>query len=130
MQAGPWRAPAWWTGPRAEVAMNRSILLASATALVVALPCSADPPRFVTKDKFSCKDIADAVNYYVGIGETKAVQEMRAVTDDADPLDPKCIRVCMLCRILFEPRGKEPLRAPLLGMLDLPTNAMPNRGWP
>jgi hypothetical protein len=64
--------------------MKRMILVAS-LSLVCSLPCLADPPRFVTEEDFSCKDTADAVNYYIGMGEVKAIREMLGTVDDAKP---------------------------------------------
>ncbi len=110
--------------------MNRLILLASLAAFLVALPCSADPPRFVREKEFSCKDMADAVNHYIDLGEEKAIREMRATVDDNEPHARPSVRICHLCRILFDPKGEKPLRSALLGGLDLPTNTMPSHKWP
>jgi hypothetical protein len=107
--------------------MKRMILVAS-LSLVSSLPCLADPPRFVTEKEFSCKDTADAVNYYVGMGEVKAIKEMLGTVADADARSS--MRICHLCRILFEPRWRKPLRDAALGELDLPTNTMPSSRWP
>lgn len=111
--------------------MNRSIVLASISAFLVALPCSANPPRFVTEREFSCKDTADAVNYYVRLGEKDATKEMTADTAKARRRDLKARRICFVCRVLFEPRGKEPLDRPVFGLLDtLPEATMPREKWP
>ncbi len=110
--------------------MNRPIVLAWLALLLVNFPCSADPPRFVREKEFSCKDTADAVNYYVNLGEAEAIGEMRATVDDNEPHARKSVRICHLCRILFEPRGENPLRSAALGGLELPMHTMPKDKWP
>jgi hypothetical protein len=110
--------------------MNRLNVLAWLALLLVSLPCSGKPPQFVRDESFSCKDTADAVNYYVDLGEAEAIREMRATVDDAEPHARPSLRICHLCRVLFEPKGKEPLRSAALGGLDLPRNTMPINTWP
>jgi hypothetical protein len=108
----------------------RLIALIALAASLDIRKCEAQVPNFVRDSQPSCKSFAEAVNYYVSLGEVKAVIELNDATKESRPLDLASRRVCFVCRILFEPRGKAGLEPPALGSLNLPTESMPMATWP
>lgn len=81
--------------------------------------------------------LAQAVNHFVALGETAATRELTALAtdhdfkrDNPDKEFDLAERVGWVCRILFQPKGSEPLRPPSYGALGLPFNTMPRTRWP
>jgi hypothetical protein len=117
--------------------MSRFALL---LVVVAATPCQAEPPKLFRQRSFTCVTLAEAVNHYVALGEEKAAKELESLISDwGTDWDRRSTqkgrfsineRVSWVCRILFIPRGKEPLRAPYYGALSLPHNSMPLASWP
>ena len=77
--------------------------------------------------------IADAVNHFVALGKSAGLAELRGLASirnsagDVDGFE----RSGYVCRILFLPKGSEPLREPAFGALDnLPYKTMPEKDWP
>lgn len=90
-------------------------------------------PEFLRKLDFTCSTFAEAVNHYIALGEDKGVAALNAVAALPETdwgTERAKMRVAFLCRVLFEPRGNSPLRAPRFGGLMLPWNTMPLESWP
>jgi hypothetical protein len=106
------------------------------------VPCvaAAEVPKLFREQSFNCATLAEAVNHFVAIGEEAAAKELEALSmERQDPhhnkiLEPGGInydeRIRWVCRILFQPRGDEPLRQPYYGGLKLPWLSMPLKSWP
>lgn len=94
----------------------------------------ADLPRFLLEDEFTCATFAEAVNHYVDMGELKAIETLKALANSKPQgtfPDRSERRMGFICRALFEPKGKTPLREPGFGGLrNLPWNTMPLEDWP
>lgn len=75
--------------------------------------------------RLTCKDWAEAANYYIEQGEDQACASL---LQRASGGSKRSIRAGLICRILFEPKGKGTLREPRFGGLSLPP--MPLRSWP
>jgi len=111
--------------------MKRSLILA--LLMTLQLGCGAKPRLFQQK-AFDSAAIAEAVNYFVSIGEDMAVKELSELTTDGGTDLKRGYshneRIGWVCRILFQPKGDEPLRPPGFGALDLPYRSMPLKSWP
>ena len=92
----------------------------------------SDLPRLFTQQSFNSRDLAQAVNYFVAMGEERTAKRFAALASDFHS-DWKReqrtyfslnSRLSWMCRILFEPEGKEPLREPWYGELALPHHSM------
>lgn len=102
--------------------------------LLTADPCRAELPALFREKAFTCASLAEAVNHYVALGEKEGLKELKSASLDwnTNRLDrfSRNERIGWVCRILFEPRGKEPLRGPAYGGLSLPRNTMSLSRWP
>jgi hypothetical protein len=82
----------------------------------------------------TCATLADAANHFIALGERAAAKELDSLVLDWDTdfhgKFSRNERLGWVCRILFEPKGKEPLRAPAYGGLGLPYKTMPLSNWP
>ncbi len=115
--------------------MSRFALL---VVVLAATPCQAEAPKLFREKSFTCAMLAQAVNHYVTLGEDAAAKELESLTSEdwTEEWFKKKRgfsfneRVGWICRIVFEPKGKEPLRAPLFGAHHLPWNSMPLTNWP
>lgn len=111
--------------------MRRVILLVAATS---ATAYGGEPPELLRKLEFNCATLSAAVNHYQALGEEAAVKELEGLA--RDPLTDfggkfgRNERVGWICRVLFEPTGKEPLRGPRFGAHLLPHHSMPAERWP
>jgi hypothetical protein len=98
--------------------MTRLLVIVLVAALQT---CYSDVPRFLREEAFTCASFAEAVNHFVSLGEKAAVKELTNLEVD-DRKDTNGfsvnVRIGFICRILFEPRGVEPIRAPAYGWLD------------
>jgi len=99
--------------------------------------CHAEVPQLFIQREFNAADVAQAVNYFIALGEEGALSELTKLAPDYDSRFGnfnrsfnRTERVGWVCRILFEPKGKQPLRPPMYGGLDLPDNTMPFANWP
>ena len=96
----------------------------------------AELPQLFRERSFDAASLAAAVNYFIALGEESAVRELSAIAPDHDFKRylnkgfnlPE--RVGWVCRILFQPKGNQPLRAPGYGGLELPDLTMPLACWP
>ncbi|MEQ1936413.1 MAG: hypothetical protein ABL962_21370 [Fimbriimonadaceae bacterium] len=78
----------------------------------------------------SCREWAMAANYYIKLGETRGIQSLFKDASKHNEVFGQYYRAAHLCRILFEPKGKNPLRMPYFGGLGLPYETMPLSRWP
>lgn len=86
------------------------------------------PELFRARD-FTCATLCEAANHYVALGEDRAVKDLSTLVGGWDGARFSLSeRIGWLCRILFEPTGKEPLRPPGLGGLSLPPMRLED--WP
>src|SRR5215210_8312131 len=108
-------------------------------ALFLSMMCGAahaEVPRLFRQREFSAADLAEAVNHFIALGEKPAVRELKGLATAkfkgrfAKEGFSLPERVGWVCRILFEPRGHEPLRPPRYGALGLPYRSMPSASWP
>ena len=105
------------------------ILISSVTTLGI---CHADAPKLFRERPFNAATLAIAVNHFVAVGQEAAIKEL-AELGTAEPLRDGVYpaeRVGWMCRVLFEPKGHEPLRPPMYGALQLPYKSMPLAKWP
>jgi len=100
--------------------------------------CHAEVPKLFTEQNFTSVTLVDAVNHFVAIGEDASVKELQGIIS-SDEANTNWIfskgfsvdeRVGWVCRILFEPKGHSPLRAPKYGRLSMPEKYMPISKWP
>jgi hypothetical protein len=97
-------------------------------------PSHAEPPKLFREKTFTSATLADAANHYIALGEKAAVRELESESPEWDT-DHKAgfsrnERIGWVCRIVFQPKGKKPLRGPAYGGHDLPYNTMPLTKWP
>ena len=98
----------------------------------------AEVPTLFTQKTFNSANIAEAVNRYIAIGETSAVKELQQLEAQDTSVNDNFLskgfnvkeRAGWVCRILYEPKGHSPLRAPKFGELALPEKSMPAEKWP
>lgn len=111
-------------------AMRRSIIIALLLTLQVA--CGAVPRLFQERD-FTAASFADAVNYFITLGEDATVQELRGLATDSITDFKRGFsvneRIGWMCRVLFVAKT-ESLRPPRYGALSLPYHTMPDKSWP
>jgi hypothetical protein len=116
-----------------EVSMARFVLL-SVVVLVGAGPSRAQAPKLFHEKPFTCATLAEAANHYIAVGEKESIKELESLILDWDTDHEggfsRNERIGWVCRILFEPKEKEPLRGPWFGGHHLPYNTMPLTAWP
>jgi hypothetical protein len=97
-------------------------------------PYKPEVPLLFRWKSFTCVTLAETVNHYVALGEEEAVKELEYLCSDwLTERHADCSRrerIGWVCRMLFQPTGKEPLRPPAYGMLSLPYISMPLTRWP
>jgi len=99
------------------------------------IPIKPGLPILFREREFTCVTLAEAVNHYVALGENAAIKELESLAEDWREVDINRgfdlnERVGWVCRILFQPKGKKPLRPPSYGALSLPDHSMPRECWP
>jgi hypothetical protein len=102
-------------------------------ALIGVTSTRADEPRFIQllgKGETDPAAFAEAVNHYVDLGEDAAVKELKKIgsvkTWDEEG---KARAAAFLCRVLYQPKKKEPLRPPSFGVIfEIPP--MDDAKWP
>ena len=117
--------------------MEMKRILICLTSMMLGL-AHGEVPKLFSQKSFTSATIAEAVNRYVAIGEAasaKELQQLAAQDNDADQVFlgkgfSVNERIGWVCRILYEPRGHSPLRAPKFGVLPLPEKTMPAAKWP
>jgi len=113
--------------------MHRSGLL---VLVLCAAPCRAEAPELFREKPFTCVTLANAVNHFVALGEKEAVKELLSlpVGPFSTPISEVYIdeneRIGWVCRILFQPKGKAPLRNARFGCPQLHFESMPPERWP
>lgn len=111
--------------------MRRIVLLLMAIAPVSA---RAETPKLFLEKAFSCATLAEACNHFIDLGEAAAIKELKSLTMDDVPERALEFstneRTSWVCRIMFLPKWKQPLRPPAFGGLGLPVKSMPLAKWP
>jgi hypothetical protein len=95
-------------------------------------------PRLFQEQKFTAASFADAVNYFVSLGEEQAVHELKDLAMDhstdftvhSNGLWSVNERIGWMCRVLFESKTNGLVRPPAFGGLNLPYHTMPLAKWP
>lgn len=101
----------------------------------------AEIPKLFRERAFTCVTLANAANYFIGLGEDAAVKELEQLSEieaaEAEKnrgFDTRGFsineRIGWVCRILFEPKDGTYIRAPMFGKLDIPERYMPIAKWP
>jgi hypothetical protein len=108
--------------------MTRLIMVAAAT-FVAARPCQGEVPKLFREKPFTCVTLAEAVNHYVALGEEASVKDLELLVPDDEFESRMKVRMSWVCRILFQPKGDEPLRGPGYGAVSLPWHSMPLKTW-
>jgi hypothetical protein len=98
---------------------------------MIPVHCQADVPQLFRESSIDPARLAVAVNQFVAIGEEASVNELVALAAKPRALSSDLpARIAWVCRILFIPKGPEPLRPPAYGALMLPRQSMPMDKWP
>ena len=94
-------------------------------------PQPTAPLKLLEGGSFTCATLAEAVNHFVDLGEAAAVKKLEALSVgwSAGGSIGRNERLSWICRILFQPKGKEPLRGPAYGAPELPYLSMPLEKW-
>jgi hypothetical protein len=102
--------------------------------LSITITSRADGPRLFDQREFNCADFAQSVNYYVDLGETAATADFAMRESGHEKYDRRGFdlteRICMLCRVLYEPKAAQPLRDAMIGALGLPYMSIQASKWP
>ncbi len=91
-------------------------------------------PDLFAKKPFHAATLAEAANYYISLGEKRAIEELKALEErhtaaigsEVDASE----RIGWICRMIFKGKGDKPLRPPGYGGLWLPYLTMPLERWP
>jgi hypothetical protein len=99
-------------------------------AFAVSIPAG---DRLLMVETLNCQDWAQLANQYIAYGRERAVAELTERSKRSQGpgaiINPN-VRTCLMARLIFEPKGKAPLREPRLGALNLPYMSMPVTNWP
>ncbi len=98
----------------------------------------ADTPKLFTEKNFTSATLAEAANHYIAIGEASSLKELEQLAAQensaAEYFQGKGFsvgeRIGWVCRIVYQPRDRFPLRAPKFGELPMPEKTMPAEKWP
>jgi hypothetical protein len=93
-------------------------LLISVVLLMAVGCCYAEAPKLFRGQSVNAADLAEALNHFVRLGETATVKELNDLASE-ETGNGTDHRVGWMCRLLFRPKGKEPLLPPPFGLLDL-----------
>jgi hypothetical protein len=98
----------------------------AAVSLFLTYQAQLDPASLLfARPRLSCEGWARAANYYIGLGEQDACTDLLR---RAGKSKLGGTRAALICRILYEPKGKGALRPPKFGDLSLPH--LPLSAWP
>jgi hypothetical protein len=97
--------------------------------------CRAEIPKLFCQPEFNSVTLVDAANHFIAIGEQAAVKELEDIaandaTNRTWMFSRGNERIGWMCRMLFEPKGSSPLRAPNYGRLNLPEKSITLAKWP
>lgn len=115
---------------------SRRIMPGILTAALLMLLGSAraSTPKLFDRAEFSCADLAETVNYYVDLGEDATLADLakrQAIDVNSGSRGFRLAeRICVLCRVLYQPKPRHPLRDAMIGALALPYESMPASKWP
>jgi prepilin-type N-terminal cleavage/methylation domain-containing protein len=121
---------------RSRSTLRQTITEASNPRLVLRTPATSTTqvPILFRERPFNSAALANAVNHFVAIGEATAILELNTLASEEFEFTHREFsiheRIGWVCRVLFVPRGREPLRQPLYGALRLPYDSMPLERWP
>lgn len=91
-------------------------------------------PRLFKARNYNSATLAEAANYYIELGEARAIKELKALEEDfGESMDRgfnRNERIGWVCRIVFQGTNGKPLRQPFYGALRLPYLTMPVERWP
>lgn len=108
-----------------------AICLASVASVLDVKVCRGEALRLLEQHQFTCRDLSEAVNYFVQLGEMKAIFELQRLGED-DETDPhrfeRIERLSWICRILYERKDGKAIPMPWFGALFLPP--MSSKDWP
>jgi hypothetical protein len=101
----------------------------------------AEVPKLFRERAFTCVTLANAANYFIGLGEDAAVKELEQLSEveAAEAEQNRGFntrgfsineRIGWVCRILFDPKDGTYIRAPKFGKLNIPEKYMPIAKWP
>ena len=85
---------------------------------------------FVSQNRLSSSAFLGAANELIALREKEAIRVLRGELAAATEYSKESFRVYMACRVLFTPKGKEPLRRARFGKSGLPEESMPMNSWP
>jgi hypothetical protein len=109
------------------------VILAAALLMLVG-SARASTPKLYDQAEFSCADLAETINYYVDLGESATLADFAKCYADIEKYDRKGFsiveRICLLCRVLYQPKSPQPLRDAMIFALELPYESMPASKWP
>ncbi|MGY8750340.1 MAG: hypothetical protein ACKVHR_20050 [Pirellulales bacterium] len=109
------------------------VVTVASVAFALTAPKPDKTPLLLKQKQFDSIVLADAVNYYIGIGEKQALIELQALArDDFDFSNGFAVneRIGWVCRVLYKSNDGNPLRPPAFGGLSLPRSSMPLANWP
>ena len=113
-----------------------TLLLVTAVASIAFALTAPKPDRtpvLFKQKQFDSIVLANAINYYVGLGEKQSLTELQSLSvDDYDFSNEFDVneRIGWVCRVLYETKNGKPLHPPAFGGLSLPRNSMPLQNWP
>ena len=109
------------------------VIAIASVAFALTAPKPDRMPLLFKHKQFDSTTLANAINYYVGLGEKQSLIELQALSrDDFDFSNGFDVneRIGWVCRVLYDPKNGNPLRPPAFGGLSLPRNSMPLQNWP
>jgi hypothetical protein len=80
---------------------------------------NAAVPDFFREKQFTAASFAEAVNHFVGLGESNALSELRNLENDISLTNHTDvpIKIGLICKVLFASETNSPLRPPEFGWL-------------
>jgi len=109
------------------------VVAVASVALAFVVPKPAKTPLLFQQKHFDSIVLADAINYYIAVGEKRSITELQALARDNFDFSAEFDineRIGWVCRVLYKPNSGTPLRPPRFGWLSLPGNSMPESSWP
>ncbi len=114
--------------------MTKLLRIVAAILGMSVLPVKAGLPELFKRKEFTCDTLAVAANYYIELGEDRAIKELKMLEEDFGASMKRGFqrneRIGWVCRIVFNGARGKPLRPPMYGGLSLPRLTMPLERWP
>ncbi|MDC0936008.1 hypothetical protein OAS39_06955 [Pirellulales bacterium] len=115
----------------------KTLRTVAATGLVVlgiVNTINAETPQLFKEKAFHCATLANAANYYIGLGSQRSFDELHQLAEDSQKPNglefDLSARIGWVCRIVFEGKDGQPLRGPIFGRAAIPVETMPRERWP